>query len=220
MEFTIETLSYEEEACLTTTALVRATYEVDEGDLSLMVPMKEELPVELQGLQTVRDELLDNDTIAAQGFPGRTGTQYGKAGRITGYVRQFATDPDVAGEGNIFLAGMVAHLFESPESVSQWMHGIFLSDFKDNVGKSIGPGMRLESAEELSAEGFYDESVALKAVHSGESSPVSSTVVDFRVGRILGVAYIGTVGDHERLALATDLGLLLEKHIVRVALDK
>jgi hypothetical protein len=47
---------------------------------------------------------------------------------------------------------------------------------------------------------------------------VSSTVVDFRVGRILGVAYVGSVGDHTRLEEATELGLALEQNLVSVVL--
>ena len=46
---------------------------------------------------------------------------------------------------------------------------------------------------------------------------MSSTVIDFRVGRILGVAFIGTVGDHQRLDLATQLGLAFEQRIVSVS---
>ncbi len=205
---------------MTTTPLVRATYEVSENDLQYMVPFKEDLPAEYQGFHAVRDELLDNDTMAAQGFPGRTGTSYREAGRITGYARQFATDPNIAGEGAVFLVGVVAHLFENPESVSRWMRGIFLKDFRENVGKSIGPGLLLERVEELAPEGFYDEAVALRATHKGASGPISSTIVDFRVGRILGVAFVGAVGDHEKLSSATALGLMLERRIVQVALDK
>jgi hypothetical protein len=43
-------------------------------------------------------------------------------------------------------------------------------------------------------------------------------VVDFRVGRILGVAFVGAVGDHQRLDLANQLAQALEKRIVRVVL--
>ncbi len=45
---------------------------------------------------------------------------------------------------------------------------------------------------------------------------MSSTVIDFRVGRILGVAFTGAVGDHERLDPTTQLAL--EKRIVQVVL--
>jgi len=43
-------------------------------------------------------------------------------------------------------------------------------------------------------------------------------VIDFQVGRILGVAYVGTVGDHPRLEQATALGLALEQRTVCVLL--
>ena len=46
----------------------------------------------------------------------------------------------------------------------------------------------------------------------------SSTVIDFRVGRILGVAFVGSVGDHQRLDLASELARSLEKRIVKVVL--
>ena len=55
-------------------------------------------------------------------------------------------------------------------------------------------------------------------VQGGPTGLISSTVIDFRVGRILGVAFVGTVGDHERMDLATEVGLALEKRIVRIAL--
>ena len=45
---------------------------------------------------------------------------------------------------------------------------------------------------------------------------MSSTVMDFRVGRILGVAFIGAVGDHECLDPTTHLAL--ENLIVQVVL--
>ena len=47
---------------------------------------------------------------------------------------------------------------------------------------------------------------------------LSSTVIDFRVGRILGVAFVGSVGDQERLDLASQLARSLEKRIVQVVL--
>jgi hypothetical protein len=47
---------------------------------------------------------------------------------------------------------------------------------------------------------------------------VSSTVIDFRVGRILGVAFVGAVGNHDRLGLTSQLAVALEKKIVQVVL--
>ena len=70
----------------------------------------------------------------------------------------------------------------------------------------------------VTVNGFFDDAVALKVLQGGASGLISSTVIDFRVGRILGVACVGTVGDHQRTELATELALALEKRIVRVVL--
>ena len=70
----------------------------------------------------------------------------------------------------------------------------------------------------MEISGFFDEAVALKVLQGGAAGLVSSTVLDFRVGRILGVAFVGTIGDHERLDLATQLARSLEKRIVQVVL--
>jgi len=43
-------------------------------------------------------------------------------------------------------------------------------------------------------------------------------VIDFRVGRLLGVVFIGAVGDHDRLEQVQQLGQALEKRIVSVVL--
>jgi len=42
--------------------------------------------------------------------------------------------------------------------------------------------------------------------------------VDFRVGRLLGVVFIGAVGDHDRLRPVEQLGQALEKQMVSVVL--
>ena len=43
---------------------------------------------------------------------------------------------------------------------------------------------------------------------------VSSTIVDFRIGRLLGVAFVLTLGDDERLPQAEQAALALERRIV------
>ena len=55
-------------------------------------------------------------------------------------------------------------------------------------------------------------------LQGGVDGLISSTVVDFRVGRLLGVAFIGAVGDHDRLDQVVQLGRTLEKRIVSVVL--
>jgi hypothetical protein len=98
------------------------------------------------------------------------------------------------------------------------MNDVFLHDFQQNVGQDVGHGQTLENIQQLEPSGFFDEAIALKAVHRNQNGLVSSTVVDFRVGRILGVAFVGAVGDHTRLDEVTELGLVLERNIVSVVL--
>jgi hypothetical protein len=200
-------------------ALYRATFSVTEADLEPMVLEKESLPAEFQGHEVAREGVLDNESMARHGFATSSATRFRQAGRITGFMKEFGpTSSMAAPDGFNFLAATVAHLFDTPDSVSGWMHKIFLEGFESNVGQGIGDGHQLISAQRLQPQSFFDEAVALKVLQGGPSGLVSSTVIDFRVGRVLGVAFIGTVGDYERLDLATELGLTLEKRIVRVVL--
>lgn len=83
---------------------------------------------------------------------------------------------------------------------------------------AYGDGQTLVGLEQIEPRGFYDEAVGLKTLHDSSGNMVSSTVIDFRVGRILGVVFVATVGDHLRLGEATELGIAMEKQIVSVAL--
>ena len=87
-----------------------------------------------------------------------------------------------------------------------------------DLGESVGEDQQLISTERLELSGFFDEAVGLKVLQGGAQGLLASTVIDFRVGRILGVAFVGTLGDHGRLDLAAQLALALEKRIVRVVL--
>ena len=204
---------------MTSAALERATYRISEQDLEYMVLDKGDLPTEFQGYQQVRAGVLDNENMAAHGFSGSTADRFREAGRITGFMREFGPTSDMnVFDGFNFVGSSVAHLFDNPESVSGWMHDIFLKDFESNVGESVGEGHQLISVERLDPAGFFDEAVALKAVQGGPQGVVSSTVIDFRVGRILGVAFVGVVGNHDRLDQAGQLALALERKIVQVVL--
>lgn len=200
-------------------SLERATFHITEADLEFMVLDKGDLSPEFSGHQIVREGVLDNENMAEHGFANSTAAKFRQAGRATGFMREFGpTSTMDAPDGFNFLAATVAHLFDKPDSVDGWMQNVFLKDFEENVGEGIGEGHQLISAQRLEPKSFFDQSVALKVLQGGPTGLVSSTVIDFRVGRILGVAFVGTVGDHERLDLATELGLALEKRIVRVVL--
>ena len=200
-------------------SLDRATFGVSDADLGLMVLEKTEMPEEFLGHQVVREGPLNNEAMAENGFANSTAERFKQAGRINGFMREFGPTSNMsAPDGFNFLVASVAHLFATPDSVVGWMQDVFLKDFEENIGEGVGEGHQLVSAQRLEPKNFFDEAVALRILQGGPTGLISSTVIDFRVGRILGVAFVGTVGDHERMDLATEVGLALEKRIVRIAL--
>jgi len=198
-------------------ALDRATFGISEESLQYMVLENSDMPEEFQGFQVVREGPLDNETMAQHGFQGNTPQRFRTLGRVTGFMRELGETSN-AGDGFNFLGATVAHLFDNPKTVTDWMHEVFIKDFEANIGESVGEDQQLISTKRLETSGFFDEAVALKVLQGGTAGLVSSTVLDFRVGRILGVAFVGTVGDHERLDLATQLAQSLERQIVKVVL--
>ena len=198
-------------------ALDRATFGISEESLQYMVLEKSDMPEEFQEFQVVREGPLDNETMAQHGFQGNTPERFRTLGRVTGFMRELGETSN-AGDGFNFLGATVAHLFDNPKTVTDWMHEVFIKDFEANIGESVGEDQQLISTKRLETSGFFDEAVALKVLQGGTAGLVSSTVLDFRVGRILGVAFVGTVGDHERLDLATQLAQSLERQIVKVVL--
>ena len=198
-------------------ALDRATFGISEESLQYMVLENSDMPEEFQGFQVVREGPLDNETMAQHGFQGNTSERFRTLGRVTGFMRELGETSN-AGDGFNFLGATVAHLFDNPKTVTDWMHEVFIKDFEANIGESVGEDQQLISTKRLETSGFFDEAVALKVLQGGTAGLVSSTVLDFRVGRIRGVAFVGTVGDHERLDLATQLAQSLERQIVKVVL--
>ena len=196
-----------------------ATYRVGEPDLEYMTLEATDLPDELRGYQLARSGQLDNSEMAENGFKGSTADRFRSAGRIGGFMREFVPTSDVSPVSGVnFVGATVVHLFENPDQVSGWMSDIFVKDFEDNVGESVGSGQQLISVNRLDVEGFYDEAVGLHVLQGGPAGLLSSTVIDFRVGRLLGVAFVGAIGEHLRTTLASELALALEKRMVQVAL--
>ena len=138
-------------------ALSRATQAVREGDLSNMVLVREDLPQELREFQIARDGVLDNETMATHGFPGSTTGGMKATGRITGYLREFASplQPSTFQAGSDVMAATVVHLFQDEQAVSRWMHEKFLGEFQHFVGQELGDeGQQLLSADRLAYDGF------------------------------------------------------------------
>jgi hypothetical protein len=187
-----------------------------------MVLDRHELPPPLRTFLPARTGVLDNATMARQGFPGSSAARFRAVGRLTGYLQEFAV-PAPEGEelppGHDMAAATVVHLFEDAQGVSRWIDDIFLKAFETHVDQELQPGQRLLMVQRLEFHGFADEVAGLRVLQSSPMGPISSTVVDFRVGRLLGVAYVATFGNHARQELVARLGHALERKIVRVVLE-
>jgi hypothetical protein len=203
-------------------ALYRATQTLTPADLPRLVLQQRDLPAALHDFLPMRDDTLDNETMAQQGFPGSTAERYRTVGRITGYMREFAA-PISAGEkiptGADLLAATVVHLFDDPEGVTRWIDEIFVGEFCARVDQELHPGQRLLTVERLHPRGFADEAAGLRVLQSNEPGPVASTIIDFRVGHLLGVAYVVTLGNYNRLELVEQMAHMLERRFVAVALE-
>ena len=199
--------------------LVQATFGIYESDLPRLALSAYDLPSRYQSYTQTREDDLDNYTMAVTGFPGATEERFRAIGRIGGFVREFwSSTVDTDADGADVLVGSVAHLFDNPDGVHAWMHDVFLHDFQNNIGSDAGEDQILVGADRFTPEGFYDEAVGLRASYNRSGLQITATIIDFRVGRILGVAYIATTGDHTRVEEVTDLGLKLEESIVGVVL--
>lgn len=203
-------------------ALHRAAQLMTIEDLPSMVLAHRDLPASLQDFIPYREAYLDNHTMAKKGFPGSSAERFREVGRITGYLQEFrAPEPEsqVVPQGYDMEVASVVHLFDDPAGVARWIDEVFLHDFEANVNEEVYPGQHILAAERLTLEGFSDVSAGLRVVHGTPQGTMSSTVVDFRLGRILGVVYVATLGNYTRLEITQELGLALERKIVRVVLS-
>ena len=199
--------------------LKRATDAVREEDLEHMLLDVDDLPSELTGFEIAREGILDNTTMADHGFPGQTVESIGARGRITGYVREFAPEElETALDGDLITVGTVIHLFETDDGPSQWIDDIFLKEFLESVGNLNDNGQELIHAEQVELSGFYGKSASIFAVHEIPNGTLGSTIVDFSIGRLLGVTFAVTLGETQNLELAKGLALSLERQVVSVAL--
>ncbi len=202
-------------------ALHRATQLMTIKDLPSMVLSHRDLPASLQDFTPDRQAYLDNHTMAEKGLPGSSAERFREIGRITGYLQEFkAPEPEshVIPQGYDVQVSSVVHLFDDPDGVSRWIDEVFLNDFEANVNEEIHPDQHILAAERLLIDGFSDVSAGLRVVHGTPHGAVSSTVVDFRLGCLLGVVYVVTLGNYTRLEVTQELGLALERKIVRVVL--
>ena len=202
-------------------AVTRATYNVNPDDLERMLLAKEQLPPGSEGFQVAREGELSNESMAALPLAGHSAQGLRQLGRVTGFQREWLTtvSDDSLTEGADLALATVVHFMESPEAVNSWMEKVFLEEFKEKVGHELGPGHRLVSVDQFSVTTpFHHEAVGVRAVQEGPKGLVSSSVLDFRIGRLLGVVYVVTFGDANRQEVTQNLGKTLERHMISVAL--
>lgn len=203
-------------------ALLDAVRGVPAEELQYMVLNKSQLPAELSGFEDLRELELDNEAMAKHGFGERTADDLRQLGRVTGYVREFVVPQGASTleeePAELMMAATVVHLFADADAVKRWIDESFVRDFRDHVGKETETGQMIQGVEILHVEGMNDYSASLLVVHELPDAVLASTIVDFRVGNLLGVAYVVAKRDVTLLDLAKELALELEKQMVRVAL--
>ncbi|MCY4581444.1 MAG: hypothetical protein OXE50_01395 [Chloroflexi bacterium] len=202
-----------------TSAFRRATDAVSAADLEHMLLLPSDMPPEFTDFVVAREGVLDNETMANNGFPGQTEDRIEEAGRVSGFLREVSRE-DVEQEetGLIVSAGMVAHLFRDSASVERWIDESFLGQFLGNAGSVLDSGNELMHAEEVPVAGFHGRAAAVFAVHDVPVGVVGSTIVDFALGRLLGVAFVVALGSSEHLTATRELALRMERRFVSVAL--
>jgi len=203
-------------------ALRDAMHGVLANEIQYMVLNASQLPEELGGFEVLREADLDNETMANHGFGKKTADDLAKLGRITGYVREFVVPQGAATleeePAEIIMAATVIHLFEGEDAVKRWIDDSFVRDFRDNVGKESNEGQALQGVEILEIEGLHDYAASLLVLHEMPDAVLASTIIDFRMGNLLGVAYVVAKRDVTLSALAKQLAVALEQQMVRVAL--
>jgi hypothetical protein len=203
-------------------ALLYAIHGVLANEIQYMVLNASQLPEELGGFEVLREADLDNETMANHGFGKKTADDLAKLGRITGYVREFVVPQGAATleeePAEIIMAATVIHLFEGEDAVKRWIDDSFVRDFRDNVGKESNEGQVLQGVEILEIEGLHDYAASLLVLHEMPDAVLASTIIDFRMGNLLGVAYVVAKRDVTLSALAKQLAVALEQQMVRVAL--
>ena len=187
-----------------------------------MVLTKAQLPGEFAGFDLLRESEIDNEQMAKHTIGNKTADQMRASGRIGGYVREFIVPqgaPTLREEpAEIVMAGTVVHLFDSADAVKRWIDESFLRDFRNSVGTATDDGQMVQGVEILSVDGFHDYAASLLVVQDMAEAVLASTIVDFRMGNLLGVAYVVAKKDITLLDLAKRLAVALEKQMVRVAL--
>lgn len=201
--------------------LSRMTYTVASEDLRLMVLDRAQLPEEIAGFDPLREGELDNEALAKRSGAD-TLESLTDAHRLNGYESAFAVAQGastLAEEPAALLeASTAVHLFERPDNVRDWIDGAFVARLRSSVGTEDGEGRRTTGVELLRPPRFHGHSAGLLVVQDVPGGELASTIVEFQLGRVLGVVAAVAKVDRPYLDLAAELGARLERQIVRTVL--
>ena len=95
---------------------------------------------------------------------------------------------------------------------------VFQKEFEASVGDEVAPGYRVESAQRFEPKGLASETIGMEVIQRGPAGGAASTVIDFRVGRLLGVAYTITAGEPGETSSVEEVASALERKMGRVVL--
>ena len=154
-------------------------------DLPRMVLYQRDLPAALRDFLPTRDNILDNETMAQQGFPVARRSVFALWGVSPATWANLRLRPQRA------MKSRLATICSPPRSsTSSTTRKVCPLDGRDlrrrvfaRVDQELHPGQRLLTVERLTPRGFADQAVGLRVLQSNEPGPVSSTIIDFRVGR-------------------------------------
>ncbi len=206
----------------TSDRLARMSLDVTSADLRHMTLDKPQLPGELAAFEQLREEAVSNEEYARRGESLETADSLVAANRLDGYESAF-----VVPQGGATLAeepaellevSTAVHLFEQPGDVEAWIDEAFVSRLLRSVGEADALDRKITGVERLRPEGFYGRAAGLLVLRDVPGGELVSTTVEFQMGRMLGVATAVAKVDKPHLDLAVDLGLRLERGIVRVML--
>ncbi len=202
--------------------LERALQSVTENDLAIMVLPQEELGEEFADLEIDEDSGFQNNEQATDDTinPEDTGEDLERAGRINGYELEYVA-PDLlsmleAGEGVAVVETMV-HLFKDAGAASDFL-AEQVEDYQRFEGKEVMPSMTLQEAQTFAVDGLADEAIGVRARVSFGDMQLYGTGVYFRLGRLVGEAWIATGDDADVNSQVKTIARALEERIEGVLL--
>lgn len=202
--------------------IAQMTLSVSPDALRQMVLDLPLLPSELRRFELLQEAAIDNHTLANRSGGRDTIESLTEAGRLDGYHMSFAVEQGsstLAEEpADLLEVSTSVHLFEKPDDVRGWIENSFIKRLRDSVGHEDQQGQRITGVELLSPSGFHASCGGLLILQDVPGGELATTVVEFELGRILGVATAVAKVDLSYLNLVNQIGLELERQIVRVVL--